>query len=314
MGGGDTGSDCIGTSIRQGALSVTQLEIMPSPPDKSRTSCSTWPDWPLKLRTSSSHEEGAERDFAVMTQRFSATNGAVGSCIACASDADVASRRPGSEFDLQADLVLLAMGFVSPVQRRPARRARRGARRARQCGGQHRATTRLGRQGVRLRRHAPWAVARGLGDPRGAAGGALRRSGARRRNGTAALALNQFPARQAKSSARPAWRSAGRSPRTRRATADARLAAAERPVGRTRRRGQRQDRPDRRPLGQPGDQRHRVAWRLGSRHLVDDALDLGLAGSSRQRRGQLGIRRLSTRRPASPPGCASPRHRRDRRP
>ena len=67
IGGGDTGSDCIGTSIRQGALSVTQLEIMPKPP-KAEDKLLTWPDWPLKLRTSSSHEEGAERDFAVMTQ------------------------------------------------------------------------------------------------------------------------------------------------------------------------------------------------------------------------------------------------------
>ena len=76
IGGGDTGSDCIGTSIRQGALSVTQLEIMPLPPEKE-DKLLTWPNWPLKLRTSSSQEEGAERDFSVVTQSFSGENGAV---------------------------------------------------------------------------------------------------------------------------------------------------------------------------------------------------------------------------------------------
>ena len=76
IGGGDTGSDCIGTSIRQGALSVTQLEIMPEPPEKENKLL-TWPDWPLKLRTSSSQEEGALRDFAVMTRRFVGENGTV---------------------------------------------------------------------------------------------------------------------------------------------------------------------------------------------------------------------------------------------
>ena len=76
IGGGDTGSDCIGTSIRQGALKVTQLEIMPMPP-KQEDKMLTWPNWPLKLRTSSSHEEGAERDFAVNTVAFEGENGAV---------------------------------------------------------------------------------------------------------------------------------------------------------------------------------------------------------------------------------------------
>jgi glutamate synthase (NADPH/NADH) small chain len=112
VGGGDTGSDCIGTSVRQGALSVTQLEIMPRPPEKENKLL-TWPDWPLKLRTSSSHEEGAERDFAVMTQRFSGDKGAVRKlhCLRAEGFKPV----PGTEFDLRADLVLLAMGFVSPV-------------------------------------------------------------------------------------------------------------------------------------------------------------------------------------------------------
>jgi glutamate synthase (NADPH/NADH) small chain len=113
IGGGDTGSDCIGTSIRQGALSVTQLEIMPRPPEKE-DKLTTWPDWPLKLRTSSSHEEGAEREFAVMTQKFSGENGRVKSLHCVRVDAQL-NPVAGSEFALKADLVLLAMGFVSPV-------------------------------------------------------------------------------------------------------------------------------------------------------------------------------------------------------
>src|SRR4051794_11553184 len=114
IGGGDTGSDCIGTSVRQGALSVTQLEIMPQPP-LSENKALTWPDWPLKLRTSSSHEEGAERDFAVMTTRFSGRNGKVTRLHGVRVDSAF-KPIPGSEFELKADLVLLAMGFVGPVQ------------------------------------------------------------------------------------------------------------------------------------------------------------------------------------------------------
>src|SRR5271163_4568191 len=107
IGGGDTGSDCIGTSIRQGALKVTQLEIMPMPP-KAEDKLLTWPNWPLKLRTSSSHEEGAERDFAVMTKRFEGENGAV-SALECVRVDDKMKPVAGSEFTLRADLVLLAM-------------------------------------------------------------------------------------------------------------------------------------------------------------------------------------------------------------
>jgi len=112
IGGGDTGSDCIGTSARQGAKSITQLEIMPMPPEKENKDL-TWPDWPLKLRTSSSHEEGAGREFAVLTQKF-AGNGKVEKLHCARADANF---KPisGSEFELDADLVLLAMGFVSPV-------------------------------------------------------------------------------------------------------------------------------------------------------------------------------------------------------
>jgi glutamate synthase (NADPH/NADH) small chain len=113
IGGGDTGSDCIGTSVRQGALSVTQLEIMPRPPDMENKLL-TWPDWPLKLRTSSSHEEGAERDFAVMTQRFSGENGQVKK-LHCVRVDPGFKPMAATEFDLRSDLVLLAMGFVSPM-------------------------------------------------------------------------------------------------------------------------------------------------------------------------------------------------------
>ena len=113
IGGGDTGSDCIGTSVRQGALSVTQLEIMPQPPVKENKLL-TWPDWPLKLRTSSSHEEGAERDFAVLTSSFEGENGLVKK-LRCVRVDGKMQAVPGSEFDLKADLVLLAMGFVSPI-------------------------------------------------------------------------------------------------------------------------------------------------------------------------------------------------------
>jgi glutamate synthase (NADPH/NADH) small chain len=113
IGGGDTGSDCIGTAIRQGALSVTNLELLPRPPD-TENKLVTWPDWPWKMRTSSSHEEGAERDFAVMTQKFGGHNGHVRTLHCVRVDPNF---KPvdGTEFDIKADLVLLAMGFVHPV-------------------------------------------------------------------------------------------------------------------------------------------------------------------------------------------------------
>ena len=113
IGGGDTGSDCIGTSIRHGALSVSNLEVMPQPPAKENKLL-TWPDWPMKLRTSSSHEEGAERDFAVMTTKFSGENGRVTTLHCTKVDAKM-QPIPGSAFEIKADLVLLAMGFVHPV-------------------------------------------------------------------------------------------------------------------------------------------------------------------------------------------------------
>jgi glutamate synthase (NADPH/NADH) small chain len=113
IGGGDTGSDCIGTSFRQGATSVTQLEIMPMPPEKEDKAL-TWPDWPLKMRTSSSQEEGAERDFSVMTTRIIGEDGHV-TAIECTKVDDNMKPIEGSAFELKADLVLLAMGFVHPV-------------------------------------------------------------------------------------------------------------------------------------------------------------------------------------------------------
>jgi glutamate synthase (NADPH) small chain len=113
IGGGDTGSDCIGTAFRQGALSVTNFEIMPEPPTHENKML-TWPDWPLKLRTSSSHEEGAERDFAVNTTRLSGESGSVKK-LHCVRVDEKFKPIAGTEFEINADLVLLAMGFVHPL-------------------------------------------------------------------------------------------------------------------------------------------------------------------------------------------------------
>jgi glutamate synthase (NADPH/NADH) small chain len=120
IGGGDTGSDCVGTSNRQGAASVTQLEVMPQPPEKENKAL-VWPDWPLKMRTSSSHEEGVERDFAVLTKRALGQDGRI-TALECAridwvkgDDGRLAMKElEGSRFELKADLVLLAMGFLGP--------------------------------------------------------------------------------------------------------------------------------------------------------------------------------------------------------
>jgi glutamate synthase (NADPH) small chain len=114
IGGGDTGSDCIGTSFRQGAVSVAQLEILPMPPEKENKAL-TWPNWPLKLRTSSSQAEGAARDFSVATSRFLGENGEVKELECVRLDGQM-KPIPGTEFCLPADLVLLAMGFLHPVQ------------------------------------------------------------------------------------------------------------------------------------------------------------------------------------------------------
>jgi glutamate synthase (NADPH/NADH) small chain len=116
IGGGDTGSDCVGTSNRHGAASVTQFELLPMPPDLERNP--VWPYWPQRLRTSSSHEEGVERDWSIATKEFVGENGKVKALKAVRlewKDGRM-SELPDSEFIVPADLVLLAMGFVSPVQ------------------------------------------------------------------------------------------------------------------------------------------------------------------------------------------------------
>ncbi len=117
IGGGDTGSDCVGTSNRQGALSVTQFELLPQPPAQENKFY-VWPDWPIKLRTSSSHEEGCARDWSVATKRFEGANGKVKKLIAVRVEWKDGKmiEVPGSEFELKADLVLLAMGFLGPVK------------------------------------------------------------------------------------------------------------------------------------------------------------------------------------------------------
>ncbi len=113
IGGGDTGSDCIGTSFRQGALSVTQLEILPQPPEREDKEL-IWPHWPLKLRTSSSQAEGAERDWSVMTTGLSGRDGKL-TALHCVRVDGAMKPVPGSDFEIRTDLVLLAMGFVHPV-------------------------------------------------------------------------------------------------------------------------------------------------------------------------------------------------------
>ena len=118
IGGGDTGSDCVGTSNRHGALSITQFELMPQPPEKENKEL-VWPNWPLKMRTSSSHEEGANRDWSITTKKLIGENGKVSHLVGAKVEwvdgkmVEVAD----SEFTIPADLVLLAMGFVSPVQK-----------------------------------------------------------------------------------------------------------------------------------------------------------------------------------------------------
>jgi len=116
IGGGDTGSDCVGTSNRHGAKSVTQIELLPMPPDLARNP--VWPYWPQRLRTSSSHEEGVERDWSIGTKEFIGKKGRVTAMKAARLEwkGGKMSEVPGSEFQLPADLVLLAMGFVSPIQ------------------------------------------------------------------------------------------------------------------------------------------------------------------------------------------------------
>jgi len=122
IGGGDTGSDCVGTARRQGAKSITQLEILPKPPD-SRPPDTPWPFWPRIMRTSTSHEEGCERLWSVMTQRIGGVENRATTLHCC--QVEWTRQRgqwklnpvPDSEFEIPADLVLLAMGFVHVVHR-----------------------------------------------------------------------------------------------------------------------------------------------------------------------------------------------------
>ncbi|MBT5512722.1 MAG: glutamate synthase subunit beta [Rhodospirillaceae bacterium] len=116
IGGGDTGSDCVGTSNRHGAASVTQMEIMPMPPEAEDKPL-TWPDWPLKMRSSSSHEEGCERDWSIATKSFEGKDGNLThlNCVRLDWSEGKMTEVAGSEFQLKADLVFLAMGFVNPV-------------------------------------------------------------------------------------------------------------------------------------------------------------------------------------------------------
>lgn len=118
IGGGDTGSDCVGTSNRHGAASITQFELMPQPPEKENKML-VWPNWPLKMRTSSSHEEGANRDWSVGTKELIGENGKVTGLKAVRLEwkGREMTEVSGSEFTIKADLVLLAMGFVSPLQK-----------------------------------------------------------------------------------------------------------------------------------------------------------------------------------------------------
>ncbi|MEI6737241.1 MAG: glutamate synthase subunit beta [Pseudomonadota bacterium] len=121
IGGGDTGSDCVGTSNRHGAASVTQFELLPMPPEQENKPL-VWPYWPTKLRTSSSHEEGCDRDWSVATKRFVGRDGKLEKLVAARVEwKDIGGQMrmtevPDSEFDIKADLVLLAMGFMGPTQ------------------------------------------------------------------------------------------------------------------------------------------------------------------------------------------------------
>jgi glutamate synthase (NADPH/NADH) small chain len=116
IGGGDTGSDCVGTSNRHGAASVTQFEVMPMPPEQENKEL-TWPYWPIKLRTSSSHEEGCTREFAISTKSFNGAKGKVSSLTTVNVEFKDGKlvEIPGTEKEYKADLVLLAMGFTNPV-------------------------------------------------------------------------------------------------------------------------------------------------------------------------------------------------------
>jgi glutamate synthase (NADPH/NADH) small chain len=118
IGGGDTGSDCVGTSNRQDAASITQFELLPQPPEHENKPL-VWPYWPMKLRTSTSHEEGCERDWAVQTREFKGAGGKLTALVACRVEwrDGKLQELPGTTFEIRADLVLFAMGYLHPVHR-----------------------------------------------------------------------------------------------------------------------------------------------------------------------------------------------------
>ena len=167
IGGGDTGADCLGTAHRQGAASVTQLEILPRPPD-DRAAGNPWPQWSFVYRVSSAHEEGGERLFSVNTERF-VDDGDGNVRALLLHEVEMVDGKftkvEGTEREIPADLVLLAMGFVGPEQVGVARSARRRVRRARQRPARRRLHVhRAG--GVRGRRHGSRAEPHRVGDRR----------------------------------------------------------------------------------------------------------------------------------------------------
>jgi len=175
IGGGDTGSDCIGTSIRQGAVSVTNFEIMPQPPEQENKML-TWPDWPLKLRISSSHEEGVAREFAVLTQKFTGENGQVKKLHCTQVDAGrrAIQADAGHRIRDRSRSRAARHGLRAPRARGHAQGPRHCPRPARQRFGRHDGLPDIRTKGVRRRRHAARPVTGGVGDPRRSAGGACR--------------------------------------------------------------------------------------------------------------------------------------------
>ena len=173
IGGGDTGSDCVGTSNRQGAASVTQLEVMPQPPEQENKAL-TWPDWPLKMRTSSSHEEGAERDFAVLTKRAVGKDGKV-EALECVriewvkgADGRMAMKEVDGQQRSSSRPTWCCWPWASWGRASPAWSSSRASRSIRAATSRPTSrTTRPRAQAVCRRRHAARPVAGRLGDPRG---------------------------------------------------------------------------------------------------------------------------------------------------
>ncbi len=168
IGGGDTGADCLGTSHRQGAVSVHQFEIMPRPPD-TRAPTNPWPTWSNVFRVSSAHEEGGERVYSVNTECFLADDDGNVRALR-AHEVEMVDGKfekiEGTDFELPCELVLLAMGFLGPQREGLLEQLARGSRRARQRGARRRVHDQRAR-GVRVRRHGPRAEPHRVGDRRG---------------------------------------------------------------------------------------------------------------------------------------------------